>query len=171
MVEAWELQDVADRIVLQAPSLQALIEQLNEAGTCVCVYVCCGPGNAGKGSGGSGGTWGPTGGCWAAAKGDLRAVVGATPSYAGTLLAPSPAPHLLSLPSRAGDLLKKGAGRYQVCGVAVQRVPQQSGPQQSGAAGRFAWGSGGAPAASQLSAGSKRGHQQSQQQPPPVPRW
>ncbi|EFN56209.1 hypothetical protein CHLNCDRAFT_144969 [Chlorella variabilis] len=103
VVEAWELQDVADRIVLQAPSLQALIEQLNEAGT------------------------------W--------------------------------------DLLKKGAGRYQVCGVAVQRVPQQSGPQQSGAAGRFAWGSGGAPAASQLSAGSKRGHQQSQQQPPPVPRW
>lgn len=32
VVEMWEIQDVADRIVLQVPSLQAVVGQLNEAG-------------------------------------------------------------------------------------------------------------------------------------------
>ncbi|KAL4857670.1 putative DNA helicase [Chlorella vulgaris] len=32
VVEAWEMQDVADRIVLQVPSLHTFIAQLNEAG-------------------------------------------------------------------------------------------------------------------------------------------
>jgi hypothetical protein len=45
VVEAWEMQDVADRIVLQVPSLHTFIAQLNEAGkhthVCLCnMFVC-----------------------------------------------------------------------------------------------------------------------------------
>jgi hypothetical protein len=48
-VELWEVQDVADRIVVQVPSLQKLLAQLNEAGEqpgggdegVVVMCVCC----------------------------------------------------------------------------------------------------------------------------------
>jgi hypothetical protein len=83
--------------------------------------------------------------------------------------------------SAAGDLLKKGAGRFQVSGVSLQQRGAQSGIASQGGDGGFSSGgggfsgggggfNGGGPSASQTSAGSKRSLQQSQQ-PPPPPRW
>lgn len=45
VLEMWEIQDVADHIVLQVPSLQALVGQLNEAGKPLAVL--CGAGVVG----------------------------------------------------------------------------------------------------------------------------
>ncbi|KAL4433271.1 hypothetical protein ABPG77_003319 [Micractinium sp. CCAP 211/92] len=95
VVEMWEIQDVADRIVLQVPSLHAVVGQLNESGKL---------------------SW---------------------------------------------DLLKKGGNKYQVCGVAARGAGSRQEHSQSMGSGLPS-----IPASSQLSAGSKRSHQQMQ---PPLP--
>ena len=92
--------------------------------------------------------------------------------YKGCLLLEAAYGVLANLPpalSRsAGDLLKKGGNKYQVSGVAARGAGGGRAPSQS-MGGGLACG----PASSQLSAGTKRSHQQiqpppSMQPPPPI---
>lgn len=65
------------------------------------------------------------------------------------------------VPRPAGDLLKKGGNKYQVCGVAARGAGSRQEHSQSMGGGLPS-----IPASSQLSAGSKRSHRQMQ---PPLP--
>ena len=139
VLEVWELQDCADRIGLQVPSLQALIDQLNEAGECV---------------------WRGRG--WQqAVDRTARCSPSLTRQTASSRLHASCAGELLK---KGGNRYQVAGASVRLPDAAGGAV---SGHSSGGAWGGGGWQGagryGGGPSSSQPSAGSKRSFQQSQQ--------